>query len=154
MTESTEAEPGGLRSVSAGSPRRTVTGCLVAAVSFLVGVFVAGEQNGVLISTWAYCGDVPPAIATDNWPQGGAYVWFAPFVLRAGVYAVLFALGVRLGGRWSGDRRAVTRGLVCGLVGLASVVLAFVVDFSLFNGMSGDYVPAKCPGGHLPWWPL
>lgn len=29
------------------------------------------------------------------------------------------------------------------------------LGFGLFGDMSDDaYVPGKCPGGHLPWWPL
>lgn len=105
----------------------------------------------MLLNTWAYCGDVPLVIAVDNHPDGSLYVNIVTVLLRIVIYAVLFALGIALGMRWFSTHQSIIRVLLFGFTGLILVAFVFVVDFSLFSGVTGhSYVPAKCPGGHPP----
>lgn len=146
-----------LQSAPVESPSRRGGGCVIALASVVIGVLLAFVQIRVLVGTWAYCGDVPYVIAVDNYPDGGSYISLFVLPLRLATYAGLFTLGSLVGMRWFGTRRVVVRVLLGCITGLVIAMLGFAIDFSLFNGMSGDasaYVPGKCPGGYLPWWPL
>jgi hypothetical protein len=138
-----------------GANRWHTIGCVIVLASFLAGVFFSLLQNGMLVSTWVYCGNLQEAFWDDGYPQGASYVDIDIALLRVVIYAVLFALGIALGMRWFSPRQMMIRVLLCGFTGLILVAFGFAVDFSLCSGMLGhSYVPAKCPGGHLPWWPL
>jgi hypothetical protein len=70
------------------------------------------------------------------------------------VYSALFGVtGAVVRGRFG---REIPLALGCAL--MACLVL-FAVDYSVFNGMAGadppaGYLPGRCPGWHLPWWPV
>jgi hypothetical protein len=135
------------------APDRKRLGCVFALAACVVGVVFASALNWVLIHTRAYCHDVSPAIVVDEYPRGGAYIWGPLFALHVLLYSTLFGITGALVRRRFGKGISLT--LVCAL---AACLLLLALDYSVFNGMAGadppaDYLPGRCPGGHLPWWP-
>jgi hypothetical protein len=129
-------------------------GCIFALAALLVGAVIAFGQGWILVHTWAYCQAISPAIAVDQYPRGGAYVWLFPWTVRVLVYSAMFGVtGAVVRGRFG---RGIPLALGCAL--MACLVL-FAADYSVFSGMAGAdppaaYLPGRCPGGHLPWWPV
>jgi len=125
-----------------------------------VGLGLAIGQGRALMATWKHCIAFQGPPVLDMWIGGERYVGIMPFIVRFVGYATLFVVGVvgcgvlRSRGRAGRAGRA-GRPVLGWVVGLGLCLVAFVIDFSVTNGMgAGSYDPFVCPGGHLRWWPL
>jgi hypothetical protein len=131
------------------SPPAGAFGCVLALVAVAVGALAALAQNGTLVNTWTYCQGIAPQIALDQYPEGDAYVGLYPTAVRLLLYSVWF-------GVVGGFVRRRFRGGILLVVpcALAACAVLFAMDYSVFSGMPGGaYLPGRCPGGHLSWWP-
>ena len=128
-------------------------GCLLVFGGLLAGVLFSLLLSGALVSTWTYCSNEAPGAYLA--PDDGQAVWLPLLLLRVVVYGAAFVAGYVLARRVWSLRGRWSRTAIGVLGALALCAVLFAVDFSVNYGMDpGTYQTSRCPGGHLPWWPL
>jgi len=146
--------PATMNPASFDSPRSgSRVGCLLVFGGLLAGVVCSLLLSGALVNTWTYCSNEAPGAYYA--PNDGQAVWLPLLLLRVLVYGAAFVAGHLLAGRACSLQGRWSRTAVGLLGALALCALLFAIDFSVNNGMDpGNYLPSRCPGGHLPWWPF
>jgi hypothetical protein len=129
-----------------------VGGGLLVIAGLVIGLVVEAFAQGVIARSWSYCFDMPWPMAYDvaDSPRFYIFEWVGYLVL----YSLCLPLGFWIARRLFAARARFFR-IVAGL--LTAVVMLSVVfagDLTLnISARDGDYLPARCPAGHPPWWP-